>query len=258
MLDPAGPVAASELQLMELTWISMAVVFALVVGLFIYVLVRFRDRPNNPAPYTPNADGDWRWELVWFLIPVVLLTIIAVPTVTKTYALDRLPTGSHAEVIDVTSLTWKWLFEYPTEHIATVNTVVIPVGRPVLFRLTAHSAMNTLWIPQLGGMEYTMAGRVLPLWLEASRAGHYRGSSGQYSGLMFEKMSFHVVAVDPAQFKTWTHQVRQSHHPLTNADYHQLLRFGVTPPAIYSGYPPDTFPHESHRFTLKGTMYDHY
>ncbi len=253
LFHPAGPVAQDELNLLVLTSVAMAVVIGGVYVLLVIALVRFRARKRRLGPYAPEWDGDRRLEVIWFLIPVIILTIIAIPTVRETFRLADPPRPKEAPVvIDVTSLTWKWLFEYPGQHVATVNYVVIPAGRKVLFELTADSAMNTFWVPRLGGMEYTMPNQVLPRWLEASHPGVYWGHSGNFSGLGFENMFFTVRAVKPAAFARWVRSTDRSSPPLTLTAYHQLLRFSVTGRATYGSYPPSTFPFKPIGFTLTG------
>lgn len=255
LLHPAGPVARDELNLMVLASIAMAVVIAFVLALLGYVLWRFRDRPGNPAPYRPEWTHS-RWlETLWFVIPALILTVIAVPMVGQTYALAKVPPKSDPLVVDVTSLDWKWLFQYPQSGVATVNYLVIPTGRPILFELTANSPMNTFWIPALGGMEYTMSGRVLPLWLEASQPGTYWGRSGQFSGVEFEQMFFQVKAVSPAQFQAWVNQVKGQAPAMTLADFRRLESPGTVGTITYSAYPASTFPAVTHGFTLDGGMY---
>ena len=255
VLHPKGPVGQSELHLMEFAAIAMAVIILVVFVLFGIAVVRFRDYPGNPNPYTPHWHSHKWLETLWFIIPAVILAVIAVPTVNVTYALAKLPPTKDPVVINVTSLNWKWLFEYPNQKVATVNYLYIPVGKPVLFHLTADSPMNTFWVPSLGGMEYTMPGRVLPLWLEASKPGVYWGHSGQFSGIDFEKMFFHVHAVTESKFTAWTHRLRSSAPPMTLAAYHQLLRFNTVGSESYSSFPASTWPSVSHGFTLSGGMY---
>ncbi len=255
VLHPVGPVGRSELHLMVLAGVAMGAVILAVFVLFAIAIVRFRDRPHSRAPYRPNWHGNKWMEATWFVIPAVILTVIAIPTVRLTYSLARLPAHRDPLVVDVTSLNWKWLFEYPGQHVATVNYLDIPTGKPVLFELTANSPMNTFWIPQLGGMEYTMPGRVLPLWLEVGRPGVYWGHSGQFSGHDFEQMFFAVRAMPPAAFDRWVHEVRRRVPVMTLADYRRLLRFDTVAEQTYGGYPAATFPSVHHGFTLAGGMY---
>lgn len=252
VLHPVGPVGVQELHLMILAGVAMAVVIVAVFILYFYAVVRFRDKPGNTAPYRPEWHGHKLLEIMWWIVPALLLTVIAIPTVRVTYALDHIPKAKDPVVIDATSLTWKWLFEYPGQHVATVNYLEIPTGEPVLFELTANSPMNTLWIPQLGGMEYTMPNRVLPLWLQANKPGMYWGDSAQYSGTGFEKMFFKVKAVSPKAFAVWASKTHATATPLTLASYHQLLKHDTTGPALYGAYPRDTFPSIASGFTLNG------
>lgn len=254
MLNPAGPVGRMELNLMDVAGVAMAVVILFVLVLTALAVARFRDKKGNKAPYTPNVEGHKVLEVLWFIIPALILTIIGIPTVHDTYALAKVP-AKHPLVIDVTSLDWKWLFEYPGQKVATVNQLVMPAGQPVLFKITSDAPMNTFWIPQLGGMEYAMPGRVLPLWLESYKPGAYWGHSGQFSGREFEKMFFTVKAVTPTAFSAWAATLRQTAPAMTIADYHRLLQFTTVGHLSYSSYPAFTFPTVTHGFTLKGGMY---
>ncbi|NMP23270.1 cytochrome c oxidase subunit II [Sulfobacillus harzensis] len=254
VFHPAGPVAQSELNLIVLSTIVIGVICVLIWVLWAYVLIRFRDTPGNKAPYWPTWRHNRILEVGVFVIPVVALLIIAIPTVQKTVALDHVPTR-HPMLVDVTSLDYKWLFEYPGQRIATVNYVYVPVGRPVLFQLTANSPLGAFWAPNLGGMEYTMPNRVLPLWLEATRPGVFRGRNANFSGVDFWRMSFKVHAVPKSTFQSWVHDVKSTAPPMTQATWKQLLRRTVTPPATYSSYPVWTFPERPTQFTVKGLHY---
>ncbi|MCL4319127.1 MAG: cytochrome c oxidase subunit II [Firmicutes bacterium] len=253
LLHPVGPVGKSELHLLILASLAMGIVIALVLILLAITVIRFRDKPGNRAPYTPEWRGNKTLETIWWIVPVVLLTVIAIPMVNQTFALAKIPKTKDPVVIDVTSLTWKWLFQYPGHHVATVNYLEIPTGEPVLFELTADSPMNTFWVPQLGGMEYTMPNRVLPLWLEADKPGVYWGHSGNYSGIEFEKMFFDVKAVSPAAFNKWLNQTHRTAPPMTMQDYHSLLKFNTVGYQTYGNYPTGTFPSVMSGYTLNGS-----
>lgn len=258
LLHPVGTVGLEELHLMYLAAIAMGVVIVFVFALLAVTVYRFRDRPDRRAPFLPHFHGDRRLEVTWFVVPALILAVISVPMVRLTYTLAKMPDpakGGDPLVIDVTSLSWKWLFEYPAQHVATVNYFEMPSGQPVLFELAADSAMNTFWVPQLGGMEYTMPGRLLPLWLTAPKPGTYWGHSGQFSGLEFEKMFFSDKVVTPTQFSQWAAHLRQTGKPMTMATYRQLLVHNTVGTMSFSSYPASTFPQVSHGFSLEGGMY---
>lgn len=255
VLHPQGPVARTELHMLILASSVMGVVILCVFILLAIAVIRFRERKDQRAPYMPDYAENRRLELLWFIAPAVILTVIAIPTVTQTFRLAHLPPKRDPLVVDVTSLTWKWLFEEPGQQVATVNYVVIPAGKPVLFKLTADSAMNTLWIPALGGMEYTMPGEVLPLWLQADKPGTYWGHSGQFSGVDFEKMFFTVKVLSTQGFASWVQQVRHTAPAMTMQTYHKLLAFGTTGTQTYFRYPAQTFPAQANGFSLSGGHY---
>ncbi|PSR20612.1 MAG: cytochrome ubiquinol oxidase subunit II [Sulfobacillus acidophilus] len=254
VFHPAGPVAQSELNAVVISTIVVAVIIFLIWGLWLYVLIRFRDTPRNHAPYRPNWRQSRPLEIAIFALPVAALLVLAVPTVKKTYALAHVP-SRHPLVVDVTSLDYKWVFQYPRQHIATVNYFYIPIGRPVLFQLTAHSPMTALWAPNLGGMEYAMPNRVLPLWLEATRTGTFLGRNANYNGIDYWCMTFLVHAVSPLRFTRWVKRIQTTKPSLTVADWRQLSRHTVAAPQAYSNYPADTFPEKPTQFTVRGLYY---
>ena len=110
LLRPSGPVAKHELGVMIIAATAMGIVILGALGLFAYALIRFRDRPGNPAPYWPEWEGGTRLEVVLFAIPLIIVGIISVPVFRQTFSLQRLPQVGTPLMIDVTSLDWKWLF----------------------------------------------------------------------------------------------------------------------------------------------------
>jgi heme/copper-type cytochrome/quinol oxidase subunit 2 len=83
--------------------------------------------------------------------------------------------------IQAVSLDWKWLFIYPDQSIATINTLTVPAGVPLQFQLTSASVMNVFFIPQFGTMIYTMNGMTTRLNLRADSPGTFGGLSAHFS-----------------------------------------------------------------------------
>ena len=107
------------------------------------------------------------------------------------------------------SLDWKWLFIYPDQRIATVNTLTVPVGAPLHFAADLGSVMNAFFIPQLGSMIYTMNGMTTRLDLRADKAGTYQGLSAHFSGDGFPDMMFDVHVVSQTDFTDWASKTAQ-------------------------------------------------
>ncbi|OPG16139.1 hypothetical protein B2M26_08165 [Ferroacidibacillus organovorans] len=243
VLQPQGPVAQQEFGLIEWSFFLMLIVAIVVFILFGVFIYRYRNTPNNKAPYEPDMEGSRKLEFIWTLIPVVIVLLIAVPTVRTTYALQAPPSTAKTDplVINVTSAAWKWVFQYPKSGLETVNYLVIPANEPVQFNLTSVGPMNTFWIPSLGGMEFNMPNVTLGLWLQADHPGIYLGRSANFSGVGFEHMSFTVKALSIPQFNTWVSAVKKTAPALSSAENNQILyTHGLSPKLTFSSYPSTT------------------
>jgi cytochrome aa3-600 menaquinol oxidase subunit 2 len=242
VFNPAGPVGKSELQLIWLQITLTAVVIIPVILLMAWIVIRYRDKPGNKSPYKPEwAENRWL-ELTWWGIPIVIVAILGTVTAQKTFALAKSPSPSSKPLkIEVTSMDWKWLFQYPGQKIATVNYVEIPVNRPVEFLLTADGPMNSFWVPRLGGQEYTMPGMVMGLWLQANQTGDFYGHGGNFTGKGFAQMQFRVVATSSGKFNQWVAEVANNAPDLTQAGYNKLAQPGTATELEFSSYPPGIF-----------------
>ncbi|MDI3256464.1 MAG: ubiquinol oxidase subunit II [Kyrpidia sp.] len=242
VLNPAGPVAREEMYLMILSTVLILAVVVPVFALLIFIVWRYRDRPGNPAAYRPEWAESRVLELVWWGIPIAIVGVLGFYTAKTTFALTEPPESNVQPLtIQVTSLDWKWLFMYPDKGIATVNYCEIPTGVPVQFELTADAPMNSFWVPQLGGQEYTMPGMAMRLWLQADQPGTYYGHGANFTGEGFAHMSFDVVAKSPSEFAQWVNQIKTSSSGLTLAGYQELKKPGVMGTVSYSSYPPGLF-----------------
>ena len=120
-------------------------------------------------------------------------------------------------------LDWKWVFIYPAEGIATVDELVVPVGRPVELTLTTDTVMQSLLIAPLTGQIYAMPGMTTKLNFAATRTGQAEGENTQFNGDGFGRQKFTVRALDPAEYIVWT--ARGDNGPtLDEATYATLRR----------------------------------
>ncbi|MGV3487393.1 MAG: cytochrome c oxidase subunit II [Tuberibacillus sp.] len=242
VLDPKGPVGHTEMRLIILSTILIAIVCVPVLILMIFIVYRYRDKPNNNAPYTPYWDTSRLLEFIWWGVPIIIIAILAYHTTKGIYSLVKPPTTDKTPItIQVTSLDWKWLFQYPDSNIATVNHVRIPTGVPVQFVLTSDAPMNSFWVPQLGGQEYTMPGMAMRLWLQADHPGKYFGTGANFSGEGFAHMRFPVIATSQADFNRWVKKVKKTAPPLNQDGYDALKNPGLIDERTYSSYPPKSF-----------------
>jgi cytochrome o ubiquinol oxidase subunit 2 len=141
----------------------------------------------------------------------------------------------------VASLDWKWLFIYPDQRIATVNTPVIPAGVPIRFQLTSASVMNSFFVPQLGSMIYTMNGMVTRLNLRADQEGTYRGLAAQFSGDGFPDMMFDTQVMSQVAFDDWAQSTARSPEVLDETAYKKLAEQSIEKTKTYRLDDPELF-----------------
>ncbi len=220
-----------------ITFIALMLCVAIpAVVLTFFVAWKFR-ATNPKAKYTPDAEQNKILEIVWWIVPTVIVLILATITWKMTHALDPyrpLTSNTKPVTIQVVALRWKWLFIYPEQHIATVNFIEFPVNTPVNFQLTAGDApLNSFWIPQLGGQMYAMSGMVNQLHLLATQEGDYKGSTAEISGKGFANMRFIAKATSQKDFDNWAKDVKKSKNVLTQDVFDQLSRPSEDMPITY-------------------------
>jgi cytochrome o ubiquinol oxidase subunit II len=229
ILDPQGPIAVAEKTiLIDSIAIMLAIVLPTIAAIFAFA---FWFRQSNPkAFYWPDWEYSGRLELVVWSIPALTVLLLGGVAWIGSHQLDpaRPVPGTGPDVtIEVVSLDWKWLFIYPDQRIATVNTLTVPVGASLHFQLTSASVMNAFFIPQFGSMIYTMNGMVTRLELRADGVGDYQGLSSHFSGDGFPDMLFDVHVVSQPEFASWASSAARGDRALNNDSYKELLAQSV-------------------------------
>jgi cytochrome o ubiquinol oxidase subunit 2 len=126
--------------------------------------------------------------------------------------------------VQVVALNWKWLFIYPELGVASVNELALPENRPVQFRISSSSVMNSFYVPAMAGQIYAMPGMETKLHGVLNERGNFTGFSANYSGAGFSNMRFAVKSLDPAGFDAWASGARRSGVTLDRAAYLKLER----------------------------------
>ncbi|WP_291691130.1 cytochrome ubiquinol oxidase subunit II [Bradyrhizobium sp.] len=229
ILDPQGPIAAAERTiLIDSIGIMLAIVLPTIAAILAFAFW-FR-HSNSRARYLPDWAYSGRLELVVWSIPALTVILLGGVAWIGSHQLDPAQpvqgTGPGITV-QVVSLDWKWLFIYPDQRVAGVNTLTVPVGAPLHLQLTSASVMNAFFIPQLGSMIYTMNGMVTRLELRADEVGDYQGLSSHFSGDGFPDMLFDVHVVPQLQFDDWASRTVRSDQALNQESYTRLLKQSV-------------------------------
>jgi cytochrome c oxidase subunit 2 len=175
-------------------------VFVLVEGALLYAIFRFRGKPGDPEPQ--QVHGNTTIEIIWTLIPALILAAIAVPTVRGIFETNARP-GADALKVEVIGHQWWWEFRYPELNITTANEVHIPVGQTVSFHMGTVDVVHSFWPPRFAGKRDVFPNRETRLWFKAEAAGEYPGQCAEFCGIQHGRMAFRVRAQTPEEFQAW-------------------------------------------------------
>jgi cytochrome o ubiquinol oxidase subunit 2 len=244
ILDPVGPIAAQEKQLLiNSTAIMLAIIIPTMIATVAFAWW-FR-RSNAKATYLPDWEYSGAIEMVVWAIPALTVMLLGGIAWIGSHALEPskpLKSSLPPLRVEVVSLDWKWLFIYPDQGVATVNQLVIPAGTPVSFRLTSATVWNSFFVPQMGTMIYTMPRMTTRLNLQADRRGVFNGLSSHFSGDGFPGMQFKVQSLPPDQFAMWAQGARGSGAVLDGRGYAELTKpSSYVPPMTYGAVVPGLF-----------------
>lgn len=246
VLDPKGPVALAERDLLLTAFGLMLIVLIPVYVLTIWVIRTYSARsPTDKAGYMPDWSYSIWIDVVIWTIPALIVAALGYLVWARTHTLDpyrELVSDKPAIEVQVVAQDWKWLFIYPAEGIATVNELVFPSGRPLNLRITSDTVMNSFYIAGLGGQIYAMAGMETRLNLLADEPMKLRGRNTQYSGRGFADQHFAANATTEADFEVWVAKVRQSTARLDAQSYSALaLPSAKVAPIYYSAVAANLF-----------------
>ncbi|SFI80216.1 cytochrome o ubiquinol oxidase subunit 2 [Bosea sp. OK403] len=253
VLAPAGDVAAQQRDLVVISTILMLLIIIPVMALTVFFAWRYR-HSNKEARYEPDWDHSTGLELVIWSAPLLIIICLGALTWMGTHLLDPyrqlgriaagrpVPQTAKPLEVNVVALDWKWLFIYPEYGVATVNELAAPVDRPISFRITSSSVMNSFYVPALAGQIYAMAGMQTRLHGVINRPGRYQGFSANYSGAGFSGMRFAFHGLSEADFDGWIAQAKAAGGPLDRASYLQLERPSENDPVRrYANVDPKLF-----------------
>ncbi len=204
-LNPRGDFADMVDAVFMKTVYLATVVFILVEGALLWAVFKFRGKPTDPEP--KQIHGSTVVEIVWTIIPAVVLAVVAVPTVRTIFATARIPStsadGQPPLKVEVIGHQWFWEFRYPELGITTANELHVPVNRTIDLRMKSNDVIHSFWVPQFAGKRDVFPNRETRLWFTARVTGDFPGACTEFCGTEHAHMDFYIT-VDPADsFKTW-------------------------------------------------------
>jgi len=244
LLNPSGDVANQLGELIIASTLWMLVIIVPVIALTLFFAWRYR-ASNKEATYHPDWSHSTQLELIIWAAPLFIIIVLGLLTWINTHTLDPyrplgrldaerpVPTDAEPLTVEVVALDWKWLFIYPEQGIAVVNEMAAPVDRPINFKISASSVMNSFYIPALAGQIYAMPGMETKLHAVINKPGEYEGFSANYSGAGFSDMKFKFHGFDNAQFDAWVAKAKQSDQVLTREAYQKMVEPTIKDPVSY-------------------------
>jgi cytochrome c oxidase subunit 2 len=212
VLDPQGPASQKPDDLFKIVLIIALVVFLIVQGLIVYAVVKYRDNGDDELP--KQVHGNTKLELVWTIVPALILAVIAVPTVKTVFDLAETP--DDAMVVEVIGHRWWWEYQYPgvgpdgTDVVITANEMVLPTDTDIVLKMTsqesggpANAVIHSYWIPALAGKQDVVPGRITTINLTTSGEGVYMGQCTEFCGLSHANMRNYATVIPQAEFDAW-------------------------------------------------------
>ena len=220
---PAGSIAEMATDLHNLLLVVITLISLFVLGLLVYVGIRFRASANpNPSRTSHNTVI----EILWTVIPVVILVGIAIPSFRLLYYLDR--TADTDMVIKVTGNQWN--YEYPDDGIAfdsylvdeadlqegqirllsVDNPMVVPENTRIKLLITGNDVMHSFFVPSLAVQVYAFIGRTNEVWIDVPAGKQiYYGQCNQICGVNHAYMPIEVRALPRAEYDAWLSSARE-------------------------------------------------
>ena len=221
-LQPAAtPVMERLTDFHNFILIIITAITIFVLGLLIYIVFRFNEKANpEPKQFSHNT----LIEVVWTVIPMVILIIIAIPSFKLLYYMDR--TSEPEMTLKVTGYQWYWGFEYPDHNDISFNSymipddeidlekgqrrllsvdspVVLPVDTNIQVLVTAADVLHSFAVPSFGIKTDAVPGRLNETWININNPGRYYGQCSELCGKDHAFMPAEIIAVPKAEFEAW-------------------------------------------------------
>jgi cytochrome c oxidase subunit 2 len=189
-----------------------------VLFLLAYACVRFRASKN---PVASTTSHNTTIEVIWTLVPCLILIVMAVPSFKVLYSQDEIPKAD--VTIKAIGYQWNWGYEYPDENIvfdsymiedkdlkegqprllAVDNEVVVPVNKVVKVMITANDVLHAWALPSFGVKRDAVPGRINETWFKADRTGTFYGQCSELCGIKHAFMPITVNVVSEEDYNNW-------------------------------------------------------
>ena len=175
-------------------------IFALVVAVLLYSILNFRAAPDDDSD-GPPIHGHTGLEIVWTLIPTILVTAIGIVSAIVLGRNDA--QGKNVLRVNVVAQQFAWSFSYPGANNLTSGTLRLPVGRSVELSFKALDVIHSFWVPQFGQKQDTVPGLHTQLHITPTKTGTFPVICTELCGLGHATMRTTAIVMTPAAFDKW-------------------------------------------------------
>ena len=227
----ATPVMDDIIDFHNLLLVIEVLIVLFVLGLMVYICVKFNAKANPvPSKTTHNVF----LEVVWTVIPIIILIVITVPSVKLLVFMDKAPKEKVEMTLKVIGHQWYWSYEYPDAGdlafdsniipdeeidaskgqirlLEVDNRIAIPVDTTIRVLMTSDDVLHNWAIPAFGIKMDTVPGRINEAWIRvpAARAGVYRGQCSELCGVNHGYMPIVIEAKSKQDFAKWLDKAKK-------------------------------------------------
>ena len=223
--EPATEQARRLQDFHDMLVVIITLIAFFVLALMVYVVLRFRaSRSPVPTRTAHNAVV----EVIWTVVPVIILVLIAIPSFKLLYWLDR--TDEAEMTLKIIGRQWYWSYEYPDQGNFTFdstiipeteikpgqyrllevdNRVVLPIDTNVRLLFTASDVLHAWAVPAFGVKMDSIPGRTNESWVRIEKEGVYYGQCSELCGVGHAYMPIAVEAVSRERFQSWVREAQQ-------------------------------------------------
>lgn len=205
VLDPKSTTGKDQAYLIWFSLAIMSIVILVVFVLFTHFVIKYRLTKDRQDVLPTDVKGNKKLELTYTIIPIILLIILAIPTVRIT--LDQSPNSEAAQNqdgvnIDVTARQFEWKFTHDNNKQVT-DELVIPEGEPIVLHLQSEDVIHSFWVPELAGKVDVIPGQEITYVIEDPETGTYEGKCAEFCGVQHTNMTFTVKVVSDGNYEDY-------------------------------------------------------
>ena len=214
----------------DLVWFHDFMLLPIITGITVFVLflviyacIRYRASRN---PIASTTSHNTLIEVIWTLVPCLILILMAVPSFKLLYSQDKIPPAD--VTIKAIGYQWYWGYEYPDENIvfdsymiedselqpgqprllSVDNEIVVPVDKVIKVLITANDVLHAWALPSFGVKRDAVPGRINETWFKADRTGTFYGQCSELCGIKHAFMPIAVKVVSEEEYQEWLSEAR--------------------------------------------------